>query len=69
MLPNLIDYPVHKIKHYTPVASTRKKLSTPFSSWDFEIQEPDDQETYHPHHNTLNHNDLNAYVVDWEMPK
>ena len=69
MLPNLIDYPVHKVKQHTPLAGTRKKLSTHFSTWDFEIQEPDGQETYHPHNNMLMHNDLNAYVVDWEMPK
>lgn len=69
MLTNLIDHPTIKVKQHTPFASTRKKLSNPYYSWDFEIQEPDDQETYHPHGNVLMHNDLNAYVVDWEIPK
>lgn len=69
MLPNLIDYPVHKIKQHTPSVGTHKKLSPPFSSWDFEIQESEVQETYRQHDQMLMHNDLNAYVVDWEMPK
>ena len=69
MLTNLIDYPILKTKQQPPLAGMRKKLSTPFSTWDFEIQEPDVQETYNPHDKTLMHNDLNAYVVDWEMPK
>ena len=69
MLSNLIDYPIHQVKQHTPLVGKRKKLSPPISSWDFEIQQHDVQETYHPHHNMLNHNDLNAYVVDWEMPK
>lgn len=69
MLPNLIDYPVQKIKHHAPLAGTHKKVSAPISSWDFEIQEPEVQETYNSHAHTLNYNDLNAYVVDWEMPK
>lgn len=69
MLTNLIDYPTIKVKQKHSLAGMRKKLSTPISTWDFEIQESDVQETYHPPHKTLMYNNLNAYVVDWEMPK
>lgn len=69
MLTHLNESPTLKVKHHAAEAGTRKMLTTPFSSWDFEIQEPEDQETYNPHAQSLRYNDLNAYVVDWEMPK
>ena len=69
MLTNLIDNPTIKVNQNTVFARTSKKLSTPHFPWDFEIQELDDQETYNSHGNPLLHNDLNSFVVDWEMPK
>lgn len=69
MLIHLNDYPTIKVKQHTSLTSTREKLSTPRYAWDFEIQEPDDTDTYNPHNKTLRHNDINAYVVDWEIPK
>lgn len=69
MLTNINDYPTLKAKQHTRLAGKSNKLSTPLYSWDFKIQEPDVQETYHANDNTLIYNDRNAYVVDWEMPK
>ena len=69
MLIHLNDYPNIKVKQHTPSAGTHQIPSTPRYAWDFEIQESDDTDTYNPHGKTLRHNDINAYVVDWEIPK
>lgn len=69
MLTNLIDYPTIHVKKNIPSADTRNKNSNPYFSKDFEIQEPEDQETYQSQIKPLMHNDLNAFVVDWEIPK
>lgn len=69
MLANLIDYPTIHVNKNNPFADTDKKNSNPYFSKDFEIQEPEDHETYHSQSNTLLYNDLNAFVVDWEIPK
>lgn len=69
MLANLIDYPTIHVKKNTPSADSDKKNLNPYFSKDFEIQEPEDHETYNSQSSTLLYNDLNAFVVDWEIPK
>lgn len=69
MLPNLIDYPIINGKKNIPVGDAREKNFNRYFSKNFEIQEPEDQETYHSQSNPLTHNSLNAFVVDWEIPK
>lgn len=69
MHTNLIEKPAMNVTQHTIFAAKQNKHSTPHFSWDFEIQELDDQETYSSHGKPLMHNDLNSFVVDWEMPK
>lgn len=69
MLPNLIDYPIVHGKKNIPVADAHEKNYNHYFSKDFEIEEPEDKETYHSQSNTLTHNNLNAFIVDWEIPK